>query len=67
MEGWNGWLTPEGKNEGRKGRGNRDRIDFLGFDECTGLGGRPGFQNIYDGFTKKNKNVLKGSVALAKS
>ena len=46
MEGWNGWLTPEDKNEGRKGGGNGDRIDFVGFEDWTGLGGITSFQNI---------------------
>ena len=53
MDGWSGWLTPTPAdkndgcmNEGRKGGGNRDRIDFLGFEDCTGLGGKPSFQNI---------------------
>ena len=46
MEGWNGWLTPEDKNEGRKGGGNRDGIDFGGFDDWTGLDGITSFQNI---------------------
>ena len=46
MDGWNGWLTPDDKNEGRKGGGNGDRIDFLGFEDWTGLGGITSFQNI---------------------
>ena len=46
MDGWSGWLTAtladknDGwMNEGRKGGGNGDRIDFLGFEDWTGLGG----------------------------
>ena len=53
MDGWNGWLTAtladknDGwMNEGRKGGGNGDRIDFLGFEDWTGLGGITSFQNI---------------------
>ena len=46
MDGWNGWLTPDDKNEGRKGGGTGDRIDFGGFEDWTGLGGITSFQNI---------------------
>ena len=48
MDGWSGWLTatPADKNEGRKGGGNGDRIDFGGFEDWTGLGGITSFQNI---------------------
>ena len=48
MDGWNGWLTatPADKNEGRKGGGNGDRIDFVGFEDWTGLGGITSFQNM---------------------
>ena len=53
MDGWSGWLTatPADKNdgwmnEGRKGGGDGDRIDFVGFEDWTGLGGITSFQNI---------------------
>ena len=46
MDGWSGWLTATAAdkndgwmNEGRKGGGNGDRTDFLGFEDWTGLGG----------------------------
>ena len=60
IDGWSGWLTATlaDKNDGwmneeRKGRRNGDRIDFLGFEDWTGLGGITSFQNIQSGFTKK--------------
>ena len=51
MDGWNGWLTPDDKNDGwmneaRQGGGNGDRTDFLGFEDWAGLGGITSFQNI---------------------
>ena len=39
MDGWNGWLTPDDKNDGRKGGGIGDRIGFGCLEDWTGLGG----------------------------